>query len=242
MACCTHNRNAIRILASLTAIFAVGLAGVCRADDALQQQAESALLQRLHAAYPRATRFAIDPLPTEWRASAWLERAHVAHPTVLVTRVGSRSAVWVGTSPESGVPRGAMLWFQVAGYAPAVVATQLLASGTALQAGDGEMANRDIVAADCQPLSDPAQLAGMRATRLVLRGDVLCAGAVEPLPPVARGERVTARFAAHGVSITTQAVAQGDGVIGAPVAVRNIGGGPVYSATVTGKAEVSVSD
>lgn len=225
----------------LAAILAAGLAGICHASGALMQQAESALRSRLHAAYPAVTRFQVDPLP-QWRGSASLQHEGVAHATVLVTRLGARSAVWVGTSPDSAAPRGALLWFQVAGYAPAVVATHLLASGAALEAADGQLANRDVVAAGCLPLTDPVQLVGMRAATLVPRDQVICAAAIEPLPPVARGERVTARFAAGGILITTQVMAQSDGVIGGPVTVRNLDGGPVYNATVIGKAEVSVGD
>lgn len=242
MISCAHNRHALRSLAAAGAILAVGVAGACHASDVLMRRAQIALQQRLHAAYRGVTRFQIDPLPMQWQASASLERAELAHPTVFVTRLGARSAVWVGTSPASAAPRGALLWFEVAGYAPAVVATRLLPSGAALQAGDGQVATRDIVAAACPPLTDPGQLAGMRAVSLVPRDEVICAGAVEPMPPVARGERVTARFAAGGISITTQALAESDGLIGGPVTVRNLGGGPSYSATVIGKAEVSVGD
>lgn len=238
----SHNQNAPRFAATLMATLAVGLASVCHANAALTQRAESALRQRLHAAFPGVAEFHIGPLPMQWQASAWLQRERVAHPTVLVTRVGARSAVWVGTSPDSATPRGALFWFQVKGYAAAVVSTHLLVSGAALEAGDGQVATRDIVAAACQPLTNPTQLAGMRAVRMVAPGAVICASAIEPMPPVARGERVTVRFAASTVSITSQVVAQSDGVIGAPVLVRNVDGGPVYSATVVGKAEVSVGD
>jgi flagella basal body P-ring formation protein FlgA len=241
MASSRHSGH-VRLFTALAALLAVSLAGGCHASAALTQRAESALRERLRTAFPSVTKFRIDPLPMQWQASAWLERERVPHPTLLVTRLGAQSAVWVGTSPASGALRGALLWFKVAGYAPAVVSTHLLESGTALEAGDGQVALRDIVAAACQPLTRPAQLAGMRALRLVPAGELICAGAVEPMPPVVRGEPVTVRFAGSAVSVTAQVIAQSDGVIGAPVLVRNLDGGPLYSATVVGKAQVSVSE
>lgn len=242
MAWCAHNSKSALGLTVLAVLLAAWTVDVCQAGDAVMSQAESALRTKLQVAYPAVSRWNVTPLPEQWRASAVLEREHIARPTVFVTRVGARSAVWIGTSPEGGAPLGALLWFSVEGDSPALVATHPVPAGAALVPGDGELAEADIVAAACPPLTDAARLTGMRAGRMLRAGEVICAAAVEPMPPVARGEEVMARFSSHGVVVTTRAVAESDGFMGGPVTVRNASGGAVFGATVTGKAEVAVND
>ena len=239
MAWCNRSRGTAFALAAL---LAAGAPGICHAAHGVISQAQSALRAKLRAMYPDVTRWRIDPLPEEWRASARIALLRIHRPIVLVTRLGTQSAVWVGTSLASSPPRGGLLWFQVAGYGTAVVAAHLIPAGAALEATDGELGQENILAAACRPLANPAALGGMRAVRLLRAGEIICAGAVQRMPPVARGQQVTARFSSHGVVVVTQVVAQGDGFLGEPVAVRNVSGGAVFSATVTGKGEVSVGD
>lgn len=241
MVWCDHNRPSRHRAAGALLVLATGIAGLCRAGTGVVPQAEGVLRAKLHTAYPGVDRWSIDLLPQEWQASAQLAREHIHNPITLVTRLGSQSAVWVGTSPSGETPRGAMLWFQVAGYGPALVATHLIPGGAGLQPGDAELAERNVLAAACQPVASPALLQGMRAVRLIRAGDVICTGAIGRMPSVVRGEQVTAHFAAEGVDITAQVTADSDGFLGGPVTVRSPRGDEI-TATVTGRREVSVNE
>jgi flagella basal body P-ring formation protein FlgA len=241
MVWCARNRpSQLRAAGALLAL-AAGFAGLCHAGTDVVPQAESALRAKLQAAYPGVDRWKIDLLPQEWQASARLAREHVEHPVALVTRLGPQSAVWVGTSAGVEAPRGAVLWFQVAGYGPALVASHLIPSGLDLQAADAGLAERNVLAAACQPVVSPELLRGMRAVRLIRAGEVICTDAIGRMPSVVRGEQVTAHFAAQGVEITARVTAESDGFVGGPVTVRSPRGDEI-TATVTGKREVSVNE
>lgn len=240
MVSCERKRSTAFGLAVGVLIAAMSCAAA-HADSGLVPRAESALRQKLSAAYPGVERWQISLLPQQWQRSVGLERASGHHAQIFVTRVGSQSAVWVGASPADDGSQGALLWFRVEGYGQALVATHLIPSGAGLHAADAEPAERDIVAAACRPVTNLARLAGMRASRLILAGGVICAGALEPMPPVVQGEEVTARFASRGVVVTARVRAESDGFQGGPVTVRS-DSGDIFTATVTGKGEVSVSE
>jgi len=205
--------------------------------------AERALQSRLESVYPRVSQWDIVPLHEATASpSALLEGHHEADElTVTVTRIGSRSAVWVAARAGRNLPAGGLLWFSVAGSGPAVVATHSLSRGATLDAGDGTLASSDLVAAGCVGLDSSAVLAGMRTKVTIGEGEVICPVAIEPLPPVVRGEAVTVRYAAGPVTLTSRAVAQSDALLGKPVLVRT-GSGDLFQAMVSGHAEVRVDD
>lgn len=200
---------------------------------------EAALRARLETAYPRVTRWDIVPLRPGASVAA---TATTGDLSAFVTRVGVRSAVWV--TPRSSVDRarGELLWYSVAGYGPAAVATQRLARGTVLDPQDGAMASGDLVAAGCTALDSPGALQGMRTRITIDAGEVICTSAIEARPPVVRGDEVTVRYVAGPVVLTARAVAQADGVVGKSVLVRSTGSGDFFRATVSGKAEVRVDE
>lgn len=203
-------------------------------------RAEQALQLALEHAYPQVTRWQIAPeaLSSDVDASAGIPRDSV----VSVTRVGARSAVWVGSAGMSAHRQGRLLWFAVAGYAPALVAAHTLAAAEPLDAGDGAMADSDIVAADCASPASAEALPGMRVKRTLHAGEVLCANLLEPVPPVTRGEEVTLLYRGRSFMLTARGVAQADGQLGKPVMVRNSSSGDVFTGTVSGRAEVSVNE
>jgi flagella basal body P-ring formation protein FlgA len=215
-------------------------AAECRADDrGLVVPAEQVLRQKLEHAYPTVTRWDIEPLPA---STAPQSAATVNHPSITVTRLGERSAVWVGSETLGDHRQGTLLWFSVAGYAPAVTAARPLSAGTSVDSRDGELLERNVVTGDCQPIEDAGALAGMRVRRSVHAGEIICTNLLEAVPPVARGEEVTLRYTGRSFTLTARAVAQADGLLGKRVTVRNVGSGDVLIATVTGKGEVSVNE
>ncbi len=200
---------------------------------------EAALRARLGTAYPGVTRWDIVPLrPGTSVASAPM----TGDLSVFVTRVGVRGAVWVTPRSSMDRSRGELLWYRVAGYGPAAVATRHLARGAVLDPKDGTMASSDLVAAGCSVLDSPAELDGMRTKITFGEGEVICTSAIEARPPVARGDEVTVRYLAGPVVLTARAVAQADGLVGKTVLVRSTGSGDFFRATVSGKAEVRVDE
>jgi flagella basal body P-ring formation protein FlgA len=99
-----------------------------------------------------------------------------------------------------------------------------------------------VLAANCEPLVEPSQLDGMRLKTSVRAGEVLCAGVLEPRPPVARGEAVTVRYVGRTVALTTRGVAQADAGLGRPVMIRNPSSHQAFGAVVSGPGEVTIHD
>jgi flagella basal body P-ring formation protein FlgA len=224
---------------TLTLLTSACLAALeCHAQDAgpAAPGAERALRERLAETYPAVTRWEISLLPP---TSATIADAH---PSITVTRLGERSAVWVGSRSLGADRHGTLFWFSVAGYAPAVTAVRVLTAGTPLDAQDGAVMERNILSGDCRPIEDPALLSGKRVRRLLHSGEPICADLLEPMPPVARGQEVTLLYTGHSFTLTARGVAQADGLLGKRVTVRNTSSGDLFTATVTGNAEVSVDE
>ena len=96
------------------------------------------------------------------------------------------------------------------------------------------------MALSCTTSPAPQSLLDMRLKRAIRAGEALCTSDVEPAPLVQRGEMVTVRAIAGAVMLTTRAVAQRDGRLGAVLPVRNMASGATFEAAVTGPAEVTV--
>jgi flagella basal body P-ring formation protein FlgA len=219
----------------MLARFALTLLTLC-ALECHAQDAEQALRARLAAAYPTVTRWEISLLPTANGAAIG------AHSSVTVTRLGERSSVWVGSKSLESDRHGTLLWFSVAGYASAVTAARVLTAGMPLDTADGEVVEHDIVSGACKPIEDPALLTGRRVKRLVHAGEMICAELLESVPPVARGQEVTLLYTGRSFTLAARGVAQADGLLGKRVTVRNTSSGDLFTATVTGKGEVSVDE
>lgn len=202
-------------------------------------KAEEVLRGQLASAYPTVTRWEIALLPSSVEAS---NGRPDSHPSVTVTRLGERSAVWVGSKSLGRDRHGALLWFRVAGYALTVVAARPLPAGTPLASGDGALLERDIVGGGCSPIGDPRALTGKRARRFLQAGEMVCDSLLEAVPAVARGEEVTLSYTGRSFTLTARGIAQADGLLGKRVTVRNVSSGEVFAATVTGKGEVSVDE
>jgi flagella basal body P-ring formation protein FlgA len=231
----------MKLRRTLTVMTLACLAAVeCRAGErGPAVPAEQVLRSKLEQAYPAVTRWSIELLPSSMRADSG---ANLEHPIITVTRLGERSAVWVGSKTPGDDRHGTLLWFNVSGYGPAVTAARALLAGTAVDTRDGDVLERNIVSGDCQPVEDPAALTGMRVRRTVRAGETICTNVLERLPPVARGDEVTLRYTGRSFVLTARAVAQADGLLGKRVTVRNVGSGDLLTATVTGKGEVSVDE
>jgi flagella basal body P-ring formation protein FlgA len=229
-----------RLIASITlALLATAARGASAPAAAAEPRAEQVLRTQLTRAYPEVSEWNIVPLPsTAARAIPQLSR----EAATVVERVGVRSAVWVGSDADRSSGHGEWLWFAVAGIGPAMLATHALGPGVELAAGDGSPGQGDLVAAGCRPVASPQALEGMRTRVSVSAGSVICASAIEPRPPIVRGQEVTVLYLGTAVSLTSHAVAQADGLLGHAIWVRSTESGELFKATVSGPAEVRVHD
>lgn len=210
-----------------------------QASPPVTNQAEQVLREKLASAYRTVTRWEISLLPSSIEAANGVANTH---PSVTVTRLGQRSAVWVGSKSLGRDRHGALLWFNVAGYGQAVVAARPLSAGTSLDSGDGALVEHDIMGISCDPVRDPRALIAKRAKRFFQPGEIICDNLLEPLPAVTRGEAVALLYIGKNFTLAAKAIAQTDGTVGKRVSVRNVSSGEVFAATVTGKGEVSVND
>ena len=135
-----------------------------------------------------------------------------------------------------------VLWFAVAGYQKVVSARHWLPAGAPVDERAGRMEEMNVLAASCDPLTDISGLKGSRTTRVLQANAIVCRDAIEPKPPVARGEEVTVRYIGRFVSLTTRGVAQQDGSLGDVLEVRNSRDEREFSAVVSGADEVTVHE
>lgn len=227
------------MIARLTTLLAIACCAVpeCRAQVA--DRAEQVLREKLAITYPTVTRWDISLLPSSTQAA---KGGAETHSSVTVTRLGQRSAVWVGSESLGQDRHGTLLWFNVAGYGQAVVAARPLSAGASLDSSDGALVEHDIVGGNCSPVRDPQALTAKRAKRFFQAGELICDNLLEPLPEVARGEEVALLYIGRNFTLAGKAIAQADGTVGKRVTVRNVSSGEVFAATVTGKGEVSVNE
>jgi len=185
---------------------------------------EGILRARLLERYPAVVRWEIKSFSTDVPAT---------FADAKVVQLGARSAVQIGRR---------VYWYSVAGFAQAVSASRTVAPGQMLNTGDGQSIESNILAANCDPVLDPAFLNGKRARKTLRANEVICAASVEPRPLVARGEEIVVRYVGPKVSLTTSGVAQNDGVAGDSLLVLNPRSHDLFRAIVSGSREVTINE
>ncbi|MET0659439.1 MAG: flagellar basal body P-ring formation chaperone FlgA [Steroidobacteraceae bacterium] len=196
--------------------------------------AESALADALRNKYPNVERWLLESRISERQRERLMD---IELESISPMQLGARSAVrleWLADGKRSRT----IVWFSTQGVQKVLVASGDLAAGAALQTSDASVAERDVMPLACRPAVAVEELSGTR-TRVPLHGgDVICLESIEPRPAVARGEKVTVQFSAGRVAVTSKAIAQADGAIGAVLKVRNPSSGLSYLAEVIGDREV----
>jgi flagella basal body P-ring formation protein FlgA len=185
---------------------------------------EAVLLDSLRNRFPLVERWEVHPFGREEVNTGG---------AIKVLQLGARSAVRIG--PKT-------YWYTVSGYRNVVSATRWTAAGEALDSHTGRIEERDIVAAACEPLTQLAQLRGMRARKTLHENDVVCVTSIEPRPAVARGEAVTVTYVGEHITLTTKAIAQADGAVGDTLLVRSSREQSVFPAQVSGTGEVTIHE
>jgi flagella basal body P-ring formation protein FlgA len=150
-----------------------------------------------------------------------------------VVRVGARSAVRVG---------GRLQWYAVSGFQNVLSARRSVGTGEALDASIARVEERDVLAANCEPLTELDALQAARARRPLREDQIICAQAVEPRPAVGRGQIVTVRYVGSRVTLQTRGIAKADGNVGETLVVRATQSDESFPATVSGAGEVTVHE
>lgn len=198
--------------------------------------AQGELEQRLRAAYPAVTDWTLTPILSERQMTSSGGEGDIR---VDAMKLGKRSALQVAWRDGDRQVRQTV-WFGVAGEWPALVVTDDVPRRESLRA---ELLRSDRQAAwdpDCDVVTSPAALHGMRTRKALRAGAPICEQDVERKPLVSRGDRVTVRSSAGLVTVVLAGIAERDGNLGDRLPVRNPSSGELYMAAVAAEGEVVV--
>lgn len=121
-----------------------------------------------------------------------------------------------------------------------VVAARPLPRGTVLQAGDLEVAERDVSRLTTGYVSDIKNILGKSLKRRVRAGMALAPRLVAAPVVIHRGDRVSIKAAASSLEVRVEGVALEDGAKGASIRVRNLSSKREIGARVVGPGVVAV--
>jgi flagella basal body P-ring formation protein FlgA len=198
--------------------------------------AQETLHARLQEAYPHVTSWTLVPLLNERQMAAADASADVAVDAV---KLGKRSALQVSWVEGERRLRQ-VLWFSVTGEQPGSLVNVDVPRNELIPVASVQADERAPWEPSCEALVPGTSLDGMRARKALRAGDLLCAGDMEPKPPVSRGEQVVVHSSAGLVTVVSKGIAEQDGAIGDRLRVRNPSSGEHYLALVTAEGEVVV--
>lgn len=104
--------------------------------------------------------------------------------------------------------------FKIRRLVAAVVAKRALEARTVLTADDVATANIELSPGAPPPLTDPEAVIGKRTTRRIVAGAPLSATALETVPVIAAGAKVTAQVVMGSIQISAPAIARTPGAVG----------------------------
>jgi len=111
---------------------------------------------------------------------------------------------------------------QVTLYDDVVTTTRRLRRHEVITAGDVSLERREVELKRDKPYVDLAKVIGYRVQRSLTAGRALTPSAIEEVPLVKRGQRVTVRYQSGNLLLTTIGEAIEDGWKGRPVRVKNL--------------------
>jgi len=204
----------------------VSLLAFTAGNTALARDAQDVLRTELEQRYPDVQRWEIRELEAKNSTS-------VTDAPVEIVRIGARSAVRIGRHVQ---------WYAVEGFRKVLETNRTIDARQAVDAGVADVAERNVLASRCEPLTDVSRLRGMRARRALRARDIICADAIEPRPVIARGEPVTVRYLGSRISVSTKGIARTDGNVGDLLTVQNAGSQAQFNAVVSGAGEVTIHE
>jgi flagella basal body P-ring formation protein FlgA len=154
--------------------------------------------------------------------------------------VGARTLVIVHGHNRNGRASLEYRWYEVSGFAPAVITTRALQVRTTVSSEMLSVASVDVIAGHCEPLTDPMQAVGLRMLQSRREGETLCASMLGHVPAVERGGTVAVQVAVGRVALRTEAVARSDADIGERVQLYRAADRSYFWGTVSAPGEVQV--
>ncbi len=106
-------------------------------------------------------------------------------------------------------------------FADVVVAARALDRHDVVERAALKLERRDLRASSQPHFTSVREVLGQRAVRSVRVGEPLVARSVESVPAIRRGDRITIRVDASGVTVSVTGTALEDGSVGREIAVRN---------------------
>lgn len=200
--------------------------------------AQSELEQRLRADYPDVTDWTLTPIMSERQMTSSGGEGDIRVDAV---KLGKRSALQVAWREGDRQVRQT-LWFSVTGEQPGLVVAADVQRHESLREDTLRSEQHAAWDPECDVVTSPTTLQGMRTRTALRAGAPLCEQDVEPRPLVARGDRVTVRSSAGLVTVVLAGIAERDGNMGDRLPVRNPSSGELYMAAVAAEGEVVVRE
>jgi flagella basal body P-ring formation protein FlgA len=164
-------------------------------------------------------------------------------------QAGPRAVISGGKAPWSGRQRfvisgdagdaSAIVYARVDRQEMAAYATRAIERGELIRRGDVEL-RMHTGALPKQSIFELESLVGKEAVQALRADALVLSNQVRSPLLVRRGDRVSVRVRARGLSIRTFAVAQQDGSLGDLVSVQNAEGKEKYTAVVSGLRELEI--
>jgi flagella basal body P-ring formation protein FlgA len=218
-----------------TALTAAG-AAERTADSPPVAVARTYLQDHLRQVRPDIERFELTPIghPPSFAHAA--VSADGTHGSVL----SARTCVWLKADRDGRPTGSAPVWFSVKAYRLVLVSQKNRVARDSVDAGDFVVEERDVAALSSVPLAVDADLARMRARRLIAAGRIVLQDDLEEMPQVLRGQEVTVEVKHGAVEIETSAVAMREARLGEPVTLQNPSSHLTYAARVVGQGRAAV--
>lgn len=163
-------------------------------------------------------------------------------------RVRSKQAQWLGLCPlevdvlaAGSVVQTVPLVVQATMTRHVVVAKRTINQDATIQAADVNLAALSFTKFDDLGVSDPSQVIGQRAKRVISAGALVEMGSLESVPLVLRGQLVTIVSEVAGIRVVTTGKAAQDGRRGEVIKVRSVDDKKVeFDAIVTAPGQVRI--
>ena len=115
-----------------------------------------------------------------------------------------------------------------------LIAKRKIKSRDLLSSLDFEIGRVEINKLVGEPVTDPIDLDGMRASKTISRNKILVENMLEPVPVVAKGERVRIVYNSGNLKIESYGIAKKDAIEGEMVEVKNTSSGKkIYARAIS---------
>lgn len=154
--------------------------------------------------------------------------------TTIVTqdRARKRMCVWVDLLLDDAHYSSLPVWFEVSAEGAVYELRRPLSSATALKPEMLIRTRRDLAAINGVPVTELANIEGLRLARDLPGGAVLVESALQPIPDVVKGRKLRVEARVGKVTLFATARALEDGNRGDPIRVERLDGSDSYMARV----------